>query len=381
MTSRVSLHTINSLWVYNKFDSNVPHSFCTLGDQEVKSLKMFCGLDCGWKGELRDIGSHIEKECKNVEVSCSNECEFRMKRKYLMHHLEYDCPRRQYPCEQCGQVNEYRDLKQHLQQTCPKREYLCPKCNEAGCYDERTTTHLEVCPKVKIECPKCLDQIFRCDMSTHPQYCLNEPVPCKYYDIGCMEKPLRKNLKKHEENTQFHLSKATEKVLELTKVARLKNTETFKVANFEKFKKSNDVFYSPNFFTSQARYKLCVSVYANGWKTGEGTHVSVYAHFMKGDNDDSLTWPFTGTVTFELLNQLEDKNHHEKTSAFTADNEASRRVVNEERGMGRGKTKFITHTDLGYQPDKNCQYLKKDSLIFRISVKVPDYKPWLECTL
>ena len=38
----------------------------------------------------------------------------------------------------------------------------------------------------------------------------------------------------------------------------------------------------------------------------KGTHVSVFACLMKGDNDDSLFWPFTGTVTIELLNQLEE---------------------------------------------------------------------------
>ena len=53
---------------------------------------------------------------------------------------------------------------------------------------------------------------------------------------------------------------------------------------------------------------MCLEVYANGIADGKGTHVSVVACLMKGDNDDSLSWPFTGSVTFELLNQLEDKN-------------------------------------------------------------------------
>ena len=57
-------------------------------------------------------------------------------------------------------------------------------------------------------------------------------------------------------------------------------------------------------------------VYANGNGDGKGTHVSVFAHLMKGDNDDYLTWPFTGTVTFELLDQLESKNHHKMIARF-----------------------------------------------------------------
>ena len=54
---------------------------------------------------------------------------------------------------------------------------------------------------------------------------------------------------------------------------------------------------------------MCIRVDANGWSSGNGTHISVFAYLMKGDNDDSLTWPFTGSITFELLNQLEDNNH------------------------------------------------------------------------
>ncbi len=101
---------------------------------------------------------------------------------------------------------------------------------------------------------------------------------------------------------------------------------------------------------------------------------------MKGDNDDSLSWPFTGTVTIELLNQLEDKNHHKKTTTFPADREASQRVVDGERGTGRGH-KHIFHRDLHYNADNNTQYLKDDTLVFRVSVQVPDYKPWLEPTV
>ena len=128
---------------------------------------------------------------------------------------------------------------------------------------------------------------------------------------------------------------------------------------------------------------MCIRVDANGAceGRGKGTRVSAYACIMKGDNDDSLTWPFTGSVKFELLNQLEDKNHYTHTTApFPADNVASKRVVEDERGTGLGRQQFISHNELDYNSDKNCQYLKDDILIFRIIVQVPDYKPWLECT-
>ena len=265
--------------------------------------------------------------------------------------------------------------------TCPKRQYTCPKCREVGCYDERTTTHLQVCPKVKVQCPKCSTLVFRCDSAKHPETCTHEPVNCKYAEIGCNEKPLRRNLKRHEQDAQFHLTMATEKVLKLTKAMSLRNTVTFKVEDFKAKKLNNESFFGPQFFTSRSGYKMCIEVYINGNDDGEGTHVSVYAYLMKGDNDNSLTWPFTGTVTIELLNQLEDKNHHKITFHFPVDDEeVSGRVTVDEKGEGWGRPMFISHADLEYQPDKNCQYLKDDTLVFRVSAEAPDYKPWLECT-
>ena len=197
-----------------------------------------------------------------------------------------------------------------------------------------------------------------------------------------MERPLRKDAGRHEGDAQLHLSIATDKVLKLTN-AQIKNTVTFKMTDFSRRKDAKgQIFYSSHFFTSRSGYKLCIGVTANGLSSGEGTHVTVGAYLMKGDNDDSLTWPFTGTVTIELLNQLEDKNHLEEAITFLADNEASQRVVIGDRAeYGYSIPQLISHTDLvDVRSDANPQYLKDDTLVFRVSAEASDYKPWLECT-
>ena len=116
---------------------------------------------------------------------------------------------------------------------------------------------------------------------------------------------------------------------------------------------------------------MCLSVYANGCGDGKGTHVSVFAHLMRGEFDDQLKWPFQDHVTVAMLNQLEDNNHTTITITFTntADNQVIGRVTDEERATGFGYHTVIAHTDLTYNPAKNCQYLKYDCLRFRI-VKV-----------
>ncbi len=346
----------------------------------MKSLLVYCTTSCGWKGELRSVEDHEKNKCENAKIPCPNACGVVLTRKTLQLHLAIECLRRLASCLKCEQKIEYRDLDNHMTRKCPKRQYTCPHCNEAGVYEERTTTHLETCPKVEVKCSKCSRSVLRCDESDHPSVCKNEPVYCKYYNIGCGEKPLRKDLTNHEENAQLHLSLATDKILKLTNMLVVKNTLTFKVNGFKEKRDKNLDFLSPAFCTSESGYKMCIEIYTNDYDEAKGTHVSVYACLMKGDNDDSLSWPFTGTVTIELLNQLEDKNHHKNTTTFpAADTEVSQRVVGGERGGGWGWCTFISYADLAHNPLTNTQYLKDDTLIFRVSAEAPDYKPWLEC--
>ena len=124
-------------------------------------------------------------------------------------------------------------------------------------------------------------------------------------------------------------------------------------------------------------YTLHIS--ANGYQEGKGTHVSIYAWLMKGENDDLLPWPFTGKVTIELLNQLEDKNHCSRTVTFPPSEASSQRVVSRESSdIGYGIPCYISHSALGYNAAKNCQYLKDDCLYFRIKVDAKSSsKPWL----
>ncbi len=192
--------------------------------------------------------------CENSTISCPNACHVTFLRKKLQLHLETECLKQLTSCLKCEQEIEYRDLDNHMTRKCPKRQYTCPHCNEAGVYDERTTTHLEVCPKVKVKCYKCSRSVLRCNESEHPLDCPNEPVHCKYYNIGCAEKPLRKDLTKHEENAQLHLSLATDKILKLTNKLDVKNTLTFKINGFDKKK---DAFLSLAFRTSTSGYKMC----------------------------------------------------------------------------------------------------------------------------
>ena len=93
----------------------------------------------------------------------------------------------------------------------------------------------------------------------------------------------------------------------------------------------------------------------------------MHAPILKGEYDDELKWPFIGTVTYTLLNQLEDRNHHTMTLSISSKHNA--RI-----GSRWGFSIFIPHSALAHDPVK---YLKDDKLYFRLTVEVADHKPWL----
>ena len=276
-----------------------------------------------------------------------------------------------------------KDVQKHTKQECPRRQYECPHCKEPGEYQERTTKHLNDCPMKEVPCPnnKCTIHIARCNLSKHRQECLFEKVPCKYVIIGCKEEVLRRDMREHEGNSQQHLQLAIDTIrLQESILAQSRGMPLkYKFTNYDHHKTANDVIFTPAFYTSPGGYKMCIRVDANGYGEANGTHVSAFAYLMKGENDNHLPWPFTGRVTIELLNQLEDKNHHFTTITYISDGVSSQRVVNEERtSNGWGLMRYVSQSDLGYNEARNSQYLKDDCLYFRFSVDAKSsLKPWL----
>ena len=111
-------------------------------------------------------------------------------------------------------------------------------------------------------------------------------------------------------------------------------------------------------------------VYANGEGAGAGTHVSVFTYLMHGEFDSHLKWPFRGTITIQLVNQLEVKEHHTNPNHYS-DAPPDSAQVDGERSDGWGSPEFLPHSELGLSVANNRQYLKDDCLIFRIvSVKL-----------
>ena len=316
---------------------------------------------CRWTGTIGTIDNHIAT-CQFALVPCPNKCE---------------------DDKGAGELQLMRkDLDDHLKTKCLKRAYECQHCGEKGTYDSITEDHEKVCDKKIVPCPNkgsgCPLSMERGKTKQHVRsVCDYTEVACAYESLGCGVRMLRKDAEKHRtEAREKHMDLALDTVTsreEQHKTLSEGEVVVFKLPGYASKKEKNEEFYSKPFYTSPGGYKMCINVDANGYGAGAGTHVSVFTKLLQGHYDDQLHWPFLGTVTYELLNQLADDKHYNRVSIYGA-------FEDMHAGNSIGKTKFLPHSSLSHDPATNTQYLLDDTLFFRVSVKVANQKPWLVCT-
>ena len=314
---------------------------------------------CPWVNELGSLESHLDT-CGFALVPCANGCK-----------------------EQIMQSEH----TSHCTEVCPLRQYTCEHCKSKGTYKEMTGGHLFACPDLMVPCPNngCGVSIKRKQMALHHLRCPYQIIGCPYKEVGCPYTSPRHTMEDHKANSYgHHLDLAMVQLKSLVQYQKCTPC-VIKMPGFNQLNIIKKEWYSPGFYTHPCGYKMCLSVDANGQGDGEGTHVSVFLCMMKGENDDTLTWPIRYKCTLTLLNQLKDDGHCSKSWTYSLDvaNERNSRVLSGEMGTGgRGYPQFIPHDQLGLQDYEACQYLKDDSLYFRVQVEVlPACKPWLMVTL
>ena len=312
--------------------------------------------------------------------------------------LRVKCP---FTTNGCKWVGDLGDVGDHKAARCEFQPKSCPYCDFNTIQKEKLQDHLTTCDSHTFRCPNgCGAAPSRRGFSQHLEECPEQLVRCKFSFRGCDAVLPRKALQRHvatsaEHSTEFllqHVAKLTVLVSELCAKSGVWNsleqktwlTNRFlrkeppwvvKMTGFQEKKEKNEALFSGPVYSHFGGYKICLKVYANGDSSSQGTHVSVYVYLMRGDNDDNLKWPFKGTIKVSLLNQLEDGQHHTKEPWSLSDNvpeDTSGRVTEGERAVhGWGYTSFIRQQDLMYCRRKNCQYLKDDTVFFRVDCFEP----------
>ena len=308
------------------------------GQSSVLALRVNCNnvnSDCEWEGTVGTLEEHVAT------------CEFAL----------VPCPKQ---CKSSDDKVEYfmnKAVDEHLKKDCPNRDYECEHCGEKGTYANITQVHDEKCEKKMLPCPNadCRDTVQRRGIKRHLDSCIYTEVPCKYRDIGCDLKMRRDVLSAHEnDEDKLHLHMALDTIIK--GMGETKKLITFGMGGFQRKKEEDKTVSSPFFYTSTG-FNIYIRVFPNGLGNGQGTHVSLKAFAFNSTG-------VVGSITCELLNQLEDNNHHVRTLDFSGLSSVYADSI-------------IPHSELDYDPVKNTQYLKDDTLYFRVTGHSP--KPWLQC--
>ena len=357
-------------------------------ERRVKNLKVKCPnweKGCQWQGDLRDIAQHIGNNCQVETILCPQGCAEEIARGDLMEH----------------------------DTICTHRAYTCPHCQFEDTFVNITTTHYTTCESFLLMCPAgCCKRLSRIKMAAHLAKCVEELVPCTYAAIGCEKVIKRKDLQTHlQDKMHSHLERAMNMIVQLSMgmselTMSMKSMAAggakhdtshlplpfrswlqiaptcypcspcvIKMGEFQEKKENEEPWVTDPVYSHFGGYKMCLGVGANGYEVGKGTHVSVFINLMRGDNDNNLKWPFKGTIKVSLLNQLEDGQHLTEELWSPGSNipeDTSGRVTDgESAGKGWGYHKFVSHQELSYQGNKNSQYLKDNTLFFRVDCFEP----------
>ena len=334
---------------------------------------------CEWSGELSQLEKHLNESpklheqlvgCQFTDVECHHCCEL-FQRRYVTNHQIRQCIRRPFSCDYCGNYGaDFEDVTTKHWPVCGSRPVPCP--NECGVYPERQN----------------LEQHTSKD-------CFLTVVNCDFLYAGCEVQLPRKDVPTHlAENVVPHMSQLATyshmKIQALTNALAEKESEIkqlrsslhtlqshgvfpveFTMTEFEKHMQEDDSWYSEPFYTHPHGYKVCLKVFANGVGGGKNTHVAFGICLMRGIFDESLKWPFCGEVTIQAINQLQDREHCVCVNRLSdVSGVAVAKVTKGEKapvGWFTNAGKQLSHSDLGYDSAKNCQFLKDDYLRFRVT--------------
>ena len=354
---------------------------------------------CQWTGNLGELDKHLNNKpdrdeqlrgCVFTEVECIH-CPRPFQRRYVNAHQTEECPQRPFTCKYCNDYEStHEDVVTNHWPKCHFHPVPCP--NECGENPKRQQLDHHVskdCPLTVVNCDfhytGCEVQLPRKDMPAHLAEnlvihttqmvtCMQEKVQEKDEQIAALklETQTLKNVLTDKDREIAQLKAKQEEdclSLQILKLQAGILPIEVTMTEFTKHKQNSDTWYSEPFYTHPLGYQMCLNVDANGFDSGKGTHISVFGCLMRGRYDDRLKWPFQCDITFQMINQLQDKEHRTKILHLSnASGAYTSRVTTTERATeGWGYADFLPHSELGHDPAKNRQYLKDDCLRFRVT--------------
>ena len=368
-------------------------------NRKIKELKVRCphkGSGCEWVGRLGSLDQHS---------SC--------------------CGKRPWQCEYCDFIGTYDQADVHIVSKCMKP---CPnQCEIGNILRSDVEKHLTMCPLQLVECEVaqvgcCQEKVPRRDLSQHMQEEFQQHMLRMSLLNLSLTQELHLKVDRKDENVAKMDQQITEKDQQILKLQRKnkdleqqlrqlkdqihqqdrKSVEQLqlvadlqsKLEPLSKFKEAatnnmgiaspfaykqmviND--YSirkrrPNVtFSGQPHYYECWSeeFYTPGYykfqftiKIFQNGDLHGYYYLVAGNYDQNLQWPIQCTAGLSLLNQLGNSGHRLEVAGTQLD-------MTDRNVCIPIATPFIKACELGFNAERQTQYLKKDTLHFELHLSV-----------
>ncbi|KAL1122519.1 hypothetical protein AAG570_002850, partial [Ranatra chinensis] len=108
--------------------------------------------------------------------------------------------------------------------------------------------------------------------------------------------------------------------------------------------KDNSVmYYSDGFYTSFAGYRFCARLNVS---PSNSDFLSLLVHLMRGDNDDCLSWPFSGRIALTLIHPTVQELSVREVMCSRPELDAFKRPTRQISMRGFGYTEFVTIADV-----------------------------------
>lgn len=360
--------------------------------------------------------------CQFVEVDCVYQCGELLQRRFITAHQTGQCKKRPYSCEYCQDFSStFEVVTGNHYLLCSKYPIACPnECSTHKFERQNIVKHLESeCPLAVVSCPfeyaGCDVSLPRRHMSEHTR-----DISTHFTMLGCFtlqlaqeNRELRSQIVRIEEEAKKEQMALCEKLSKLSNACCISNhhiqhyelseiegyihvgtvsystiemTEEmelrcmyfsvlpyeFRMENFLSYK-GGPVAYSPVFYTHSLGYKFRLKVFRTQYSKvlSLDAFTSIYVEIMAGPFDDTLKWPFKGSVTVQIVNQLSECNHYEKTLQFS-DKTYQNNIIKPGDGVNitSGIRPFIYHKRLRYEHSmggRQTHYLQDGSLHIRVT--------------
>ena len=389
--------------------------------RQINELQVYClqrKHGCRWSGDLGKLNSHLnmdsdDGQCKYVLLSCSLSCGKKLFRYELRKHASKECQFRACTCKFCGYASTFEDVTTSHHSECQNYPILCPNsCTKRKLKRGNLEEHLLTCPDETVPCSfsevgcnekikrQCLQDHIEANMIQHQMMMCNsfKQMSDSFKQMKQENSVLKEALRNTQQRADYQINGHALEIFKGDRDTKWGDylhslplisdnasdpvspviikwpdySEVKQIAKEKHAKSCTEVaYYTRPFYTHPGGYKMQAKIYPYEVGSGGDTCMSIYVGFMKGENDDHLTWPFKGDVMIKILNQLENTGHHARRMLLTADRASAvvERPGNYRNALFRGFPEFIL-LSIVENPTTSCQYLMNNTLYLGITVQL-----------